>query len=30
MVSRVLALPFSVDMTRDEVTHVVDRFSSLF
>jgi len=30
MVGRVLALPFSVDMTRDEVAHVVDRFSSLF
>lgn len=30
MVGSVLALPFSVDMTRDEVAYVVDRFSSLF
>jgi dTDP-4-amino-4,6-dideoxygalactose transaminase len=30
MVKSVLALPFSVDMTRDEVAYVVDRFSSLF
>lgn len=30
MVGSVLALPFSVDMTKDEVAYVVDRFSSLF
>jgi dTDP-4-amino-4,6-dideoxygalactose transaminase len=29
MVRSVLALPFSVDMTQDEVSHVVDRLTSL-
>jgi dTDP-4-amino-4,6-dideoxygalactose transaminase len=30
MVKSVLALPFSVDMTRDEVAFIVDQFSTLF